>query len=46
MVCRYLIKSLKVVLAYFPTGTMERVDKEGQIATAKVACDAASISIK
>jgi len=32
---RYYIRSLTVVLAYFPTGTMERVDEEGQIATAK-----------
>ncbi|KAL6076209.1 Ribose-phosphate pyrophosphokinase 4 [Balamuthia mandrillaris] len=31
---RYLVKSLIVVLPYFPTGTMERVDSEGQIATA------------
>jgi len=31
---RYLVRSLMVVLAYFPTGTMERVDEEGQIATA------------
>ena len=33
---RYLVKSLRVVLPFFPTGTMERVDTEGQIATAKV----------
>jgi len=31
---RYLARSLLVVLPYFPTGTMERVDEEGQIATA------------
>jgi len=31
---RYGVKSLKVILPYFPTGTMERVDEEGQIATA------------
>jgi phosphoribosylpyrophosphate synthetase len=31
---RYCVKSLTVVLPYFPTGTMERVDTEGQIATA------------
>eukprot|EP01126_Amoeba_proteus_P048108 TRINITY_DN5544_c0_g1_i14.p1 TRINITY_DN5544_c0_g1~~TRINITY_DN5544_c0_g1_i14.p1 ORF type:complete len:190 (-),score=14.93 TRINITY_DN5544_c0_g1_i14:574-1143(-) len=31
---RYLCRSLTVVLPYFPTGTMERVDTEGQIATA------------
>uniref|UniRef100_A0A0G4HPE7 Ribose-phosphate pyrophosphokinase N-terminal domain-containing protein n=1 Tax=Chromera velia CCMP2878 TaxID=1169474 RepID=A0A0G4HPE7_9ALVE len=28
-------KSLTVILPYFPTGTMERVESEGQIATAK-----------
>ncbi len=33
---RYLAKSLTVILPYFPTGTMERVDHEGQVATAKV----------
>lgn len=31
---RYLAKSLIILLPYFPTGTMERVDEEGQIATA------------
>ncbi|MCA1743427.1 MAG: ribose-phosphate diphosphokinase [Desulfonatronovibrio sp.] len=31
---RLAVKSLKVVLPYFPTGTMERVDEEGEIATA------------
>mmetsp|Transcript_26817 Transcript_26817/g.37757 ORF Transcript_26817/g.37757 Transcript_26817/m.37757 type:complete len:329 (-) Transcript_26817:68-1054(-) len=31
---RYMIRSLIIVLPYFPTGTMERVDEEGQIATA------------
>jgi len=31
----YWVKSLTVILPYFPTGTMERVDYEGQIATAK-----------
>jgi len=31
---RYLIHSLIIVLPYFPTGTMERVEEEGQIATA------------
>jgi len=31
---RYLVKSLLIVLPYYPTGTMERVDLEGQIATA------------
>ncbi|XP_071502479.1 uncharacterized protein [Diadema setosum] len=33
---RYLARSFKFILPYFPTGTMERVDMEGQIATAKV----------
>ncbi|XP_046581521.1 ribose-phosphate pyrophosphokinase 4-like isoform X1 [Haliotis rubra] len=32
---RYLAKSFHFILPYFPTGTMERVDREGQIATAK-----------
>lgn len=32
---RYLARSFTFILPYFPTGTMERVDKEGQIATAK-----------
>jgi len=31
---KYFCKSLTVLLPYFPTGTMERVDTEGQIATA------------
>lgn len=31
---RYGTRSLKVVLPFFPTATMERVDEEGQIATA------------
>ncbi|MFC1598622.1 ribose-phosphate pyrophosphokinase-like domain-containing protein [Patescibacteria group bacterium] len=31
---RYLAKSLKVFLPYYPTGTMERVETQGQIATA------------
>jgi len=31
----YWAKSLTIILPYFPTGTMERVDNEGQIATAK-----------
>lgn len=31
---RYGAKSLRVFLPYFPTGTMERVQKEGTIATA------------
>ena len=33
---RYRVNSLNVVLPYFPTGTMERVDTEGQVATANV----------
>ncbi|XP_070533418.1 uncharacterized protein [Ptychodera flava] len=32
---RYLARSFTCILPYFPTGTMERVDTEGQIATAK-----------
>ena len=35
---RQRINSLNVVLPYFPTGTMERVDTEGQIATANASC--------
>lgn len=31
----YWCRSLTIILCYFPTGTMERVDNEGQIATAK-----------
>jgi ribose-phosphate pyrophosphokinase len=31
---RYCIRSLTLVLPYFPTGTMERIDEEGQVATA------------
>lgn len=31
---RYAVKSFKVVLPYYPTGTMERVDRDGQVATA------------
>ncbi len=33
---RYLARSLTFILPYVPTGTMERIDHEGQIATAKV----------
>ena len=33
---RYLVRSFTVIMPYFPTGTMERVDTEGQICTAKV----------
>lgn len=32
---RYCARSVKVVLPFFPTGTMERVDCEGSIATAR-----------
>jgi ribose-phosphate pyrophosphokinase len=32
---RYLAHSCTVILPYFPTGTMERIDLEGQVATAK-----------
>ena len=31
---RYAVKSFKIILPYYPTGTMERVDRDGQIATA------------
>jgi ribose-phosphate pyrophosphokinase len=31
---RYAVRSFKVVLPYFPTGTMERVEEPGEIATA------------
>jgi len=31
---RYFVKSLTIALPYFPTATMERVDEEGQVATA------------
>ena len=31
---RYAIRSLTMVLPYFPTGTMERMDRDGQVATA------------
>jgi len=36
--CSYLAKSLTVILPYFPTGTMERIDREGQIPTAMTTC--------
>ncbi|KAK7485678.1 hypothetical protein BaRGS_00023127, partial [Batillaria attramentaria] len=32
---RYLARSFHFIMPYFPTGTMERIDHEGQIATAK-----------
>ena len=31
---RYMARSLTAVLPYWPTGTMERVEREGQVATA------------
>lgn len=31
---RYGAKSLKIILPYFPVGTMERVEREGEVATA------------
>jgi ribose-phosphate pyrophosphokinase len=31
---RYAVRSFKLVLPYYPTGTMERVDRDGQVATA------------
>lgn len=31
---KYLVKSLKVILPFYPTGTMERVETQGEIATA------------
>lgn len=31
---RYAVRSFKLILPYYPTGTMERVEEEGQIATA------------
>lgn len=34
--CRYLVRSFRLILPFFPTGTMEKVDKEGQVVTAKV----------
>lgn len=36
VLCESFIKSLTVILPFSPTATMERVDKEGQIATANV----------
>lgn len=32
---RYLVRSFRLILPFFPTATMERVDKEGQVVTAK-----------
>jgi ribose-phosphate pyrophosphokinase len=32
---RYLVRSFRLILPFFSTGTMERVDKEGQVVTAK-----------
>jgi ribose-phosphate pyrophosphokinase len=31
---RFMIQSFKVILPFYPTGTMERVEQEGEIATA------------
>lgn len=31
---RYAVRSFKLILPFYPTGTMERVEEEGQIATA------------
>lgn len=39
---RYGADKVHVVIPYFPTGTMERVEKEGQIATAKTLARALS----
>jgi phosphoribosylpyrophosphate synthetase len=33
---RYFVRSFRLILPFFPTATMERVDYEGQIVTAKV----------
>lgn len=32
---RYLARSFRVVLPFFPTGTMERIQQQGEVATAK-----------
>mmetsp|Transcript_48838 Transcript_48838/g.78703 ORF Transcript_48838/g.78703 Transcript_48838/m.78703 type:complete len:200 (-) Transcript_48838:1431-2030(-) len=34
MLCESFVDSMTVILAYYPTGTMERVLREGQVATA------------
>lgn len=34
MLCESFVESMTVVLPYYPTGTMERVVREGQVATA------------
>ena len=34
--CRLLARSFTAIVPYFPTGTMEREETEGQVATAKV----------
>ena len=34
MLCESFVESMTVVLPYYPTGTMERVLREGQVATA------------
>ena len=28
---RYLVRSFRLILPFFPTATMERIDKEGQV---------------
>ena len=28
---RYLVRSFRLILPFFPTGTMERIDTEGQV---------------
>ena len=30
------MRSFRLILPFFPTGTMERIDHEGQVVTAKV----------
>jgi phosphoribosylpyrophosphate synthetase len=35
---KYFAFSLTVIMSYFPVGTMERVDYEGQVATASTMC--------
>lgn len=32
---RYLIRSFRLILPFFPTGTMERIDTEGQVGVVK-----------
>ena len=40
---KYMVRSFTFILPYFPTGTMERVDREGQVATAKTLADLLSL---